>query len=452
VAIPIFARDAAGKLFQFCLTDPGAKKWECADSILYLVGDHWYHRITDNHIHRYVERNEAAKIGAGFIPSPDEAVEITREQARAWWQHSKPFEPLPGELRPATKPTPLNDTAEDASLRRLLERVARGTFIPGPGPLAPLPTPGALAPLPSAPPADLLNAQRDGLVAIDDDEYTLTEKGQAKLVRLLEGPDNPWAWPYRPFREADDRNCHNAQAKIPLTYLRNLKYRTPEVQWKSALPNPGEPFGVLIHDANEHQQIAGVGRQYYVPTADDLAILQEVFPNSDPENPSWSQIETDLVLAGKDIKELCQQTAATLIRLLQMAKVTAKLAAAQAALGKNRMPAAQAAPGKKSRLPATDLSFIVPPLDSTMGEAAGIPTKAPVNRPNSPNTLEIQRNNWIVREKGSGQQISDRLRDRIAEGNRIDPKPDYALWKHVGKNQVNEIKKTWTIQDEPPTD
>jgi hypothetical protein len=106
---------------------------------------------------------------------------------------------------------------------------------------------------------------------------------------------------------------------------------------------------------------------------------------------------------------------------------------------------------KKEKEIPDELNYLQPaaePPQPESLESLSIPPKAPA----LPNRLEIQRNNWIVRENGSGKQISDRLRERIAAGNRIDPKPDYALWKPVGKNQVNEIKKTWTFQDEPPTD
>jgi len=87
--------------------------------------------------------------------------------------------------------------------------------------------------------------------------------------------------------------------------------------------------------------------------------------------------------------------------------------------------------------------------DATAASPVGDADKTPAKRPNK---LIIQRNNWLVRENGSGAQISDRLRDHIANGNRIDPKPDYAFWKQIEKDQINTIRKTWTTKDEPPTD
>jgi len=87
-------------------------------------------------------------------------------------------------------------------------------------------------------------------------------------------------------------------------------------------PNPptqGQVVGIIIQEANPNQNKAGVGHQYYVPTAEDLAIVCEFFPDADPENPSWTQIEAFLILTGMDQAELRKHTAATLIRFLQRA-------------------------------------------------------------------------------------------------------------------------------------
>jgi hypothetical protein len=124
------------------------------------------------------------------------------------------------------------------------------------------------------------------------------------------------------------------------------KYRFA-LAWRTALPNQGEDFGVTIHDANPNQDRTGVGRQYYVPTPEDLAIVQELFPDANPGNPPWNQIETSLVLAGHNKNDLRQHNAATLIRLLQKLP-NASVEPAASPKAAPRAPAKNKAP-KKNR-------------------------------------------------------------------------------------------------------
>jgi len=56
---------------------------------------------------------------------------------------------------------------------------------------------------------------------------------------------------------------------------------------------------------------------FYVPLPEDLARVKGVFPNlSDPADPSWAQVEAELVAAGRSMEELRSMTATTLVRLL----------------------------------------------------------------------------------------------------------------------------------------
>lgn len=190
---------------------------------------------------------------------------------------------------------------EASLLQRLLGMVKRGTLKP------------------SSPPADLLDAwksaNRDGLVAlIGDHDCVLTAKAREMLAQLGIEPA-PLAWPHTPLRAGSENVFRNAKARFALTPRRNLRYYQ-EVEWLTSLPLPGEPFGVIIHDAKARQDQHDVGHQYYLPTEDDIAIVKAFYPNGDAENPSWTQIETDLVLAGMNKMELCQHSATTLIRLL----------------------------------------------------------------------------------------------------------------------------------------
>ena len=255
--------------------------------------------------------------------------------------------------------------SEDASLRLLLEMVECGTFVPS--------VPGDLREI-------WKTALKGGLVAqFDDDDCALTEAGRARLARMREGPDY-WAWPFKPLHDVATPRCHHAKARTPLTPRWNLEKYRFSLHWLTALPNPGEDFGVKGRDNNRIQEQLGYGHRYYVPTPEDLSIVEELFPSANPGNPPWNQIETELVIANHEKRDLRRHNAPTLIRLLQKARrpksleaasgqadgagvfaeITKKLAAVQALLGKSNLPARDW-PGMFS-----------PPLDSTMGEISGI--------------------------------------------------------------------------------
>ncbi|MBM3996307.1 MAG: hypothetical protein FJ303_19465 [Planctomycetes bacterium] len=201
------------------------------------------------------------------------------------------------------------ESVDNASLQRLLEWVERGTFSPS--------QPGDMGP------AWNEARQRGFVVAFksedDDDDCALTDAGREALDWIRNPPDS-WAWPYMPLDLRSTMRCHNAKARAPLTPGWNLDNYKMKLKWLTALPRTGEAFGVIIHDANANQERFGVGYRYYVPTPDDLAIVQELYPNGFPGNPSWTQIETDLIDAGHEKKDLRQHHAGTLIRLLKKAK------------------------------------------------------------------------------------------------------------------------------------
>jgi hypothetical protein len=58
-------------------------------------------------------------------------------------------------------------------------------------------------------------------------------------------------------------------------------------------------------------------RRCYVPQPEDLARVKSIFPNlPDPANPSWPQVEAELIAADRSADELRRMTAPALIRLL----------------------------------------------------------------------------------------------------------------------------------------
>lgn len=54
----------------------------------------------------------------------------------------------------------------------------------------------------------------------------------------------------------------------------------------------------------------------YVPTAADLATLRRVFPDANPERPSWANVEAELIAGGRHRADLIPLNAPTLIRML----------------------------------------------------------------------------------------------------------------------------------------
>lgn len=57
-------------------------------------------------------------------------------------------------------------------------------------------------------------------------------------------------------------------------------------------------------------------RRGYRPSAENLAVLQHVFPDADAENPSWVTIEAKLVAGGYDESQLKGRKAPILVQLL----------------------------------------------------------------------------------------------------------------------------------------
>ncbi|MFT3786009.1 MAG: hypothetical protein QM770_07570 [Tepidisphaeraceae bacterium] len=58
-------------------------------------------------------------------------------------------------------------------------------------------------------------------------------------------------------------------------------------------------------------------RHFYRPSREDKALLQTAFPRGNADNPSWHQIEAELVARGHDRAELMGQKAPTLLRFLE---------------------------------------------------------------------------------------------------------------------------------------
>ncbi len=64
------------------------------------------------------------------------------------------------------------------------------------------------------------------------------------------------------------------------------------------------------------------GREGYVPTDDDIALLKLVYPDTDPYRPAWYDIKAELIAAGHDADQLGRSEVPVLLTLLRKARVS----------------------------------------------------------------------------------------------------------------------------------
>jgi hypothetical protein len=169
-----------------------------------------------------------------------------------------------------------------------------------------------------------------------------------------------WVWDFFPLLDRSAYGCRDARARVSLMPRRNLRYPSDLQFLHGQLPAQGHTFRVMIQNPNRNQEHVGVGREYHVPTADDVAIVRELYPDAaDPENPQWTRIVADLVSAGVPKRELRQYNAPELIRLLR----------------KVNQDRRDQAPGKQSKAPSegdTPPDSPPPPKDGSTGPHADL--------------------------------------------------------------------------------
>jgi len=106
-------------------------------------------------------------------------------------------------------------------------------------------------------------------------------------------------------------------ADIPSDDEAGLRWAWPLYPLKSGV---GRNCPVPIDAAQAGQPVAVGSLQYYVPTAGDLASVKQHYADNEPDNPSWPQIEADLIVAGRTRDELAKLNAPTLVKLLDGAR------------------------------------------------------------------------------------------------------------------------------------
>jgi hypothetical protein len=109
--------------------------------------------------------------------------------------------------------------------------------------------------------------------------------------------------------------CHDATARRPYPADGNIRLSSDVTFTSTARLVVGRPFGVTTYQANRNQQKFGVGRRYYLPTADDVARVRRLFPDlPNPENPNWLAISNKL--RGNGHADLAKLTPPELLALL----------------------------------------------------------------------------------------------------------------------------------------
>jgi len=125
-----------------------------------------------------------------------------------------------------------------------------------------------------------------------------------------------WAWPKRPFGNNSGMGCHDATALRSFPDG-NLNIET-DIRWEStARREPGTVFGVLKHHANTNQENFGVGRRYYLPSAEDVSQVAclNLINTPNPENPNWLAIKVRLTEKGRT--ELATLTPPEILAMLR---------------------------------------------------------------------------------------------------------------------------------------
>jgi hypothetical protein len=97
-------------------------------------------------------------------------------------------------------------------------------------------------------------------------------------------------------------------------------------------------------------------RIFYLPVEQDLSILRRCYPDADPNQPAWARIEADLIAAGRNARELSTFKAPTLIKLLDMARITPARAREQAPLSAQPEPQVEVESSEAEPVGATKTS------------------------------------------------------------------------------------------------
>lgn len=123
-----------------------------------------------------------------------------------------------------------------------------------------------------------------------------------------------WCWPMVPLRPGKTGLVFRATGDVMFD-RRPGECENIQLPAES-LPRPGNTVRLLYREVWDRFEF----RSYYAATDDDLRTCQDLFPDSEPGDPPWLQIEAELVAAGNSSSELRTDTALTLLNRLKASR------------------------------------------------------------------------------------------------------------------------------------
>lgn len=125
------------------------------------------------------------------------------------------------------------------------------------------------------------------------------DKGRPKQERF-------WIWALRPLERAHTPNMLCSIEEKPGSVIQMLyDKRTGAAILAAHAPETGD---------------WQVWHRYYRPSDADISILNDSYPDEDPNNPNWLNVKRDLVCAGLDPDTLSKTEVPVLLGLLGKAK------------------------------------------------------------------------------------------------------------------------------------
>jgi hypothetical protein len=153
-----------------------------------------------------------------------------------------------------------------------------------------------------------------------------SQAGDKKVPAAVVPSDNPsaqkrWAWNFYPLhrgawptRQVDDLTTPMGNAII-VSVRRTRPVRQATYADGSVSPDPPGTYTEICR------------QRFYLPRTEDLAIVRRWFPQDDPHQPPWNQIERVLLAAGRTREAIAQYDAPTVLMALQRVKQDDALAA-----------------------------------------------------------------------------------------------------------------------------
>ncbi len=123
-----------------------------------------------------------------------------------------------------------------------------------------------------------------------------------------------WCWPMVPLRPGKTGIVIRASGDVMFD---RRPGECENIQLPAeTLPRPGNTVRLLYRKVWDRIEF----RSYYAATDADLRTCQDLFPDSEPGDPPWLQVEAELVTAGNSSSELRTDTALTLLNRLKASR------------------------------------------------------------------------------------------------------------------------------------